>query len=271
MNAKGLVFEPSAPNTQSQNGAAERSGGVIKDKSRAMRGKLPTEMWREYVRAAIYLYNRTPRRFNAWKTPYESLLRHRPTLQHLKAYGCKAFAMTDKAQLKQERKKRLESKAWIGYLVGYTSTNIYRVWVPLIGRVINTRDVVFNEDDFFNGDLQCLKDDAKDTDLALLSQKLQEIALADDTAVHEEEHATSGGETEAFDDEGIIDFDDPPQALVDSQELSTQPSDPADKFQPFPTPPETPPTALFSAALPFIYALFTTGPPLLKPRQYTTW
>ena len=210
MNAKGLVFEPSAPNTQSQNGAAERSGGVIKDKSRAMRGKLPTEMWREYVRAAVYLYNRTPRRFNTWKTPYESLLRHRPTLQHLKAYGCKAFAMTDKAQLKQERKKRLESKAWIGYLVGYTSTNIYRVWVPLIGRVINTRDVVFNEDDFFNGDLQCLKDDAKDTDLALLSQKLQEIALADDTAVHEEEHATSGGETEAFDDDGIIDFDNPP-------------------------------------------------------------
>jgi len=57
----GIRLEPSAPNTQSQNGGAERSGGVIKEKARAMRAgaKLPAFLWVEIVRSAVYLYNRT--------------------------------------------------------------------------------------------------------------------------------------------------------------------------------------------------------------------
>ena len=35
--AKGIKIEPSAPDTQAQNGGAERSGGVIKEKARTMR------------------------------------------------------------------------------------------------------------------------------------------------------------------------------------------------------------------------------------------
>jgi len=34
---QGIAVEPSALDTQAQNGGAERSGGVIKEKSRAMR------------------------------------------------------------------------------------------------------------------------------------------------------------------------------------------------------------------------------------------
>lgn len=34
---QGIAIEPSAPDTQAQNGGAERSGGVIKEKARAMR------------------------------------------------------------------------------------------------------------------------------------------------------------------------------------------------------------------------------------------
>jgi len=37
LRSQGISFEPSAPHTQAQNGAAERSGGVIMEKSRAMR------------------------------------------------------------------------------------------------------------------------------------------------------------------------------------------------------------------------------------------
>ncbi|KAL5371948.1 hypothetical protein DPSP01_013875, partial [Paraphaeosphaeria sporulosa] len=35
--SKGIKIEPSAPNTQAQNGGAERSGGVIKEKAHTMR------------------------------------------------------------------------------------------------------------------------------------------------------------------------------------------------------------------------------------------
>ncbi|KAF1930459.1 uncharacterized protein M421DRAFT_3521 [Didymella exigua CBS 183.55] len=39
--------------------------------------------------------------------------------------------------------KKLASRALIGQLVGYDSTNIYQVWMPTLQRVIQTRDVVF--------------------------------------------------------------------------------------------------------------------------------
>ncbi|SCO80639.1 uncharacterized protein FRV6_04852 [Fusarium oxysporum] len=69
----GMRLEPSALYAQSQNGSAERSGGVIKEKARAMRigVKLPSFLWVEIWRAAIYLYNRTPKYIYNWKTPYE--------------------------------------------------------------------------------------------------------------------------------------------------------------------------------------------------------
>lgn len=72
-SAQGIRIEPSAPDTQAQNGGAERSGGVIKEKARTMRldSNLPWQMWPEITRAAIYLYNRTPNYANRWQSPYE--------------------------------------------------------------------------------------------------------------------------------------------------------------------------------------------------------
>ena len=166
---KLLKVEPSPPDTQDQNGGAERSGGVIKEKIRAMRGKLPTALWREVVQAAVYLYNRTPRYNNKWKSPYEALFKRKPAQEHLRAYGCKAFAMTTTAKRKQQRLKRLDPKAWIGYLVGYTSSNIYRIWVLLLNKVISIRDVIFNEEEVFDGNLDHLKDDVREVDLEELA------------------------------------------------------------------------------------------------------
>jgi hypothetical protein len=40
---------------------------------------------------------------------------------------------------------KLDPRAHIGYLVGYNSTNIYRVWIPYKGIVISTRDMIFDE------------------------------------------------------------------------------------------------------------------------------
>jgi len=141
---QGISFEASAPNTHDQNGRAERSGGVIMEKARAMRisAKLPHDMWMESVNAAVYLYNRTPRHASRWETPYKRfytfLDQHeqasgpsdgprKPHLAHLRAYGCRTYALTEKAQNKKGRKFKLDPRAYIRYLVGYDSTNIFRV------------------------------------------------------------------------------------------------------------------------------------------------
>jgi hypothetical protein len=54
---------------------------------------------------------------------------------------------------------KLKPNAWIGYLVGYESTNIYRVWNPNTNTVIRVHDVMYNEDEIFSGDKKLLKDD----------------------------------------------------------------------------------------------------------------
>ena len=85
--------------------------------------------------------------------------RRKPDQTHLRVYGCKAYAMTSTAQLKRQRLRRMDPKAWIGYLIGYKSSNIYRIWIPAMNKVISTRDVIFNEDEFYTPNSERLKED----------------------------------------------------------------------------------------------------------------
>jgi hypothetical protein len=57
LQSQGISFEPSAPNTQAQNGLAERSGGAIIEKAYAMRNaaNLPHDLWNEIVNSVVYL------------------------------------------------------------------------------------------------------------------------------------------------------------------------------------------------------------------------
>jgi hypothetical protein len=73
--SKSIRIEPSAPNTQGQNGGAKRSKGVLKDKKRAMRvrARFPHALWPEIGKTAVYLYNRIPNYGDSdtrWKSPY---------------------------------------------------------------------------------------------------------------------------------------------------------------------------------------------------------
>ena len=49
LDEKGILAKPSPAHQQSLNGAAKHLGGVIKDKSQAMRkaAKLPDQLWPE--------------------------------------------------------------------------------------------------------------------------------------------------------------------------------------------------------------------------------
>src|SRR3954470_3630586 len=83
----------------------------------------------------------------------------KPNQAHLRAYGCKVFAMTNAARKGRDRLQKLNPRAWIGYLIGYRSTNIFEVWLPHNNEVIYARDVLFNEQQFFDGNKETLKDD----------------------------------------------------------------------------------------------------------------
>ena len=207
---EGIKFESSPPNTQDQNGRAEHAGAVIIMKARSMRisAKLPHDLWVDMVNTAVYLHNRTPKAELDWESPYERFYswladnheisgRRKPQLAHLKAYGCKAYAMTGDAQLKKNRLQRLNPRAHIGYLVGYESTNIFRIWIPHKGEVISSRDVIFDEDEFFDGRKVDLDDGLVATldnfvhQIKLPTQALRnEVILQEDDEIHDCDHTS---------------------------------------------------------------------------------
>lgn len=164
--AHGVKHEPSAPNTQAQNGRAERSGGVIGEMARTMRihARLPEELWPSYIQAACYIHNRLPRAQNQWMTPYELVYNMqrinlglqgdwtRPSISHMRAYGCKAYVkIADVEQKKRKLFYKLNPRAEIGYLIGYAASNIYRIWIPHSNKIKLARDVTFDETQFFSG------------------------------------------------------------------------------------------------------------------------
>ena len=130
-----------------------------------IKDKLPEYLWPEPTKVTGYILNRTPIKKLDWKTPIEmlycllGLLNPIPELSHLMAYACRAYLLIPKETI--PRKQKLTPRAHINYLVGYDSTNIYRIWVPSKKKVIRTRDVTFDEKLFY---------DPKEPDLARILQ-----------------------------------------------------------------------------------------------------
>jgi len=122
---------------------------IIKSRALKIASRLPSHLWPEIACATGYILNRTPKRGLGWITPIEKLQQlatpgvQDPVLKgsHLRAYGCRAYPL----KYNIPRTQKFEPRAAIGYLVGYDSSNIFRIWIPETDRVIRTRDVIFDE------------------------------------------------------------------------------------------------------------------------------
>ena len=151
LKSEGIITEYSVPGTPEMNAFAERSGGVIIERARALllESRLPKNLWPEAIKAAVWILNRSPTKLQdgRWIIPYQEMLRHSTgvpapiNLSNLRVYGCRAYVKMQ--GIPQSDKMSL--RAEIGYLVGFTASNIWRVWMPHENRVRAVRDVVFDE------------------------------------------------------------------------------------------------------------------------------
>ena len=64
----------------------------------------------------------------------------------MKLFGSRAYTRIHNIPKKQKMKPR----AFIGYLVGYRASNIWRVWNPVRKEVIEARDIDFDEKKLFD-------------------------------------------------------------------------------------------------------------------------
>ena len=81
-----------------------------------------------------------------WKTLFQLATGRPPNLSHLRKIECKAYTLDKHIP----QKEKLREWAHIGNLVGYDSTNIFRVWIPSQHKIIRTRDVLFDETALYN-------------------------------------------------------------------------------------------------------------------------
>ena len=83
-----------------QNGRVERKHRHLLELSRALRfqAHLALRFWGDCVLTTAYIINMLPTPLLNYKTPYELLLGHPPTYDHMRIFGCLSFAATSHRQ-----------------------------------------------------------------------------------------------------------------------------------------------------------------------------
>ncbi|GAQ92486.1 hypothetical protein KFL_010260010, partial [Klebsormidium nitens] len=134
---KGTVHEKTAPYTAEKNGSAERLNPQLKEKVQAMLEDLglPKEMWADSVVTANYTWNRTPVSAHG-RTPWEAFYDKKPN-----------------------RRRKLVSVSERCVFVGYEpDSKAYRVLWNSDGRIVISRDVIFDEGEGNNGFVELICD-----------------------------------------------------------------------------------------------------------------
>jgi hypothetical protein len=131
------------PYTPHKNGVAERMNKTLMEKSRTMLNGvgLGQEFWAKAVGTTCYLVNRSPSSTLADKTPHEVWSGKKPSLQHLRVFGCDSYVHVPKEN-RSKLDKKLEKCIFIGYKDGVKG---YKLWNPETKKTIYIRDVVFRE------------------------------------------------------------------------------------------------------------------------------
>jgi hypothetical protein len=139
----GVRRHLTAPYTPQQNGVVERRNQTVVGMARSMMKakKLPNFFWGEAVTTAVYLLNRSYTRSVDGKTPYEAWYGKKPSVEHLRVFGCVAHVKSARPFL-----RKLDDRSTPMIFIGYEpGTKAYRVYDPATRRVHISRDIVFDK------------------------------------------------------------------------------------------------------------------------------
>ena len=126
------------------------------------------------------------------------LYKYKPSLAYLYIFGYKAYPVNPTIP----RTQKLLPRAHIGYLMGYDSTNIYRIWIPSKRQIVRTRNVTFDESKYY---------DPTETDLG---QLLNESELNEAISVLDEDTIRPLADNQAIDEINQLETDPTEQPLL---------------------------------------------------------
>ncbi len=144
----GIAHETSAPYTPEQNGTAERINRTILEIVRCWihSRALDKRLWAELIHAAVWTFNRRPRlREGEWKVPEQLWTGHFADTASLRCIGAQAWVYREK------QGDKLDARSIKGILVGYHTTNTYKVFLPASSQVVRSRNVMVEEGPLHEG------------------------------------------------------------------------------------------------------------------------
>ena len=143
LQERGISHQYTCPYTPQQNGLAENKNRSHLEMARCMlkAKKLPNILRMEAIMAACHILNRCPTKALKKVTPFETWYSRKPTVAHLRTFGCIAYAHVPK-----EIRTKLDDKAVKCIFVGYSKESKgYRLYNPVSKKVLTSRDVIFDE------------------------------------------------------------------------------------------------------------------------------
>ena len=191
---QGIRHQTTPAYTPQLNGVAERKNRTILDMARSLlkAKKLPKQYWAEAVSCAVYLLNRCPTKSLQGVIPEEAWSGHKPSVTHLRVFGCVAYA-----KIPDARRRKLDDKSEKCIFVGYGERRMgYRLYNPITKKVITSRDVIFEEDKSWewNGDKEAVK--WITTDLILEGEEVPTV-LVEEPIVPAEEPVVPAAEPQS--------------------------------------------------------------------------
>jgi hypothetical protein len=102
--------------------------------------RTPRCFWIDAISIACYISNQIFLRLILHLTPFELRFGRKPSISHLRSFGCKCFV------LKCENLDEFESRSSDGILLGYTSHGrSYRVFNLETNTIVESCDMTFDE------------------------------------------------------------------------------------------------------------------------------
>ncbi|GJU59725.1 putative RNA-directed DNA polymerase [Tanacetum coccineum] len=142
---KGIIHQTSCAYSPQQNGIVERKHRHLLNVARSLmfQGGLPLNLWSECVLTAIYLINRLPSSVLKGKSPFKLVFSRKPSLNHLRVFGCLYFATI------LNNSDKFGSRSEKCVLVGYSSFKKgYKLFSLDRKQFVFSRDVKFFENVF---------------------------------------------------------------------------------------------------------------------------
>lgn len=161
---QGIEQQVTVPYAHQANGTAERAILTIVTIGRSLphHAKLDKCFWAEAAMTAIYIKNRLPSPKIDQKTPFEIVYKSKPSVKHMRVFGCQAYILTPK-----EKRLKWDPKARVGMFMGYEeASKAYRVFDIEAGQVVISRDITFDES-VFDFSMNQSSDEADDAALDL--------------------------------------------------------------------------------------------------------